>query len=233
MKGKARKDASASDKLGFKDYLGTAAMTCTDGIGSGLMTSWFMVYLTDYAGIGPWAAALGTGLLLFARIFDAVNDPFEGWIMDRAKVGRMGKYKPFIILAIILMSIGVSALFFVPSLDNPILIGAWVIISYLIYDIGVSFFAPNLVYRTLTLDPNARGRLMIAPRIIGVLMGLVTSSIIVIVNGVNASINDLHLSFGIAVLLIMVITGAISLFGISLIKERITLMKAKRESAYA
>ena len=41
-----------------------------------------MMYLTDYSGLGSWAASLGSALLVFARIFDAINDPFEAWIMD-------------------------------------------------------------------------------------------------------------------------------------------------------
>ena len=80
------------DKLGFKDYFGTATMGLTDGLAAALMTSFFLVYLTDYAGLGAFGAVIGSSVLLFSRIFDAVNDPIEGWIMDQAKVGKYGKY---------------------------------------------------------------------------------------------------------------------------------------------
>ena len=63
------------NRLRFKDYLGTTLMGATDGVAAGVMTSLFMLYLTDYAGIGKWGAILGSALLMFARIFDAVNDP--------------------------------------------------------------------------------------------------------------------------------------------------------------
>lgn len=86
------------DKLGFKSYLGTTLMGTTDSLGAGIMSGLFMMYLTDYAGIGKWGAILGTTLLMVARLFDAVNDPLEGWIMDRARVGKYGKYRPFILL---------------------------------------------------------------------------------------------------------------------------------------
>ena len=91
-----------SDKLGFKAYLGTTLMGTTDALGAGVMSGLFMMYLTDYAGIGKWGAILGSALLMFARLFDAVNDPLEGWIMDRAKVGKYGKYRPFIFLSILM-----------------------------------------------------------------------------------------------------------------------------------
>lgn len=98
-----------SDKVGFRDYFGTATMGLTDGMTAALMTSFFMLYLTDYSGLGAFGAIMGSTVLLLSRIFDAVNDPIEGWIMDRAKVGKYGKYKPFIILSILTGLIGVTS----------------------------------------------------------------------------------------------------------------------------
>jgi len=36
-----------SDKLGFREYFGTATMGLTDGMAAALMTSFFLLYLTD------------------------------------------------------------------------------------------------------------------------------------------------------------------------------------------
>lgn len=204
------------------DYLGVTLMSLTDCIAAGLMTSWFMQYLTDYAGLGTLGALLGSVLLIVMRLFDAVNDPFEGWIMDRAKVGKYGKYKPFIIVSILCEMLGLSALFFIPEsiTGTPALVVVWVVVSYLVYDIGASFYAPNLIYRTLTLDSAKRGKLMIAPRMMNMIMGMVTGSIISIVNGVNAGIGNLHTAFGVTVIAFAVGTGVLSLLGISLVKEK-------------
>ena len=181
----ARKEISG-DRVGFGNYFGTAMMCLTNCIAASLMTSWFMQYLTDYAGLGTFGAVMGTVLLFVMRIFDAVNDPLEGWIMDKAKVGKHGKYKPFIIISIICESVGLAALFFIPGsiVTKPALVVIWVILAYLIYDIGASFYAPTLVYRTLTLDTAKRGKLMIAPRMLNMIIGMVCGSIISIVNGV-------------------------------------------------
>lgn len=209
-------------RLRGRDYLGTALMGVTDSIAAGLMTSWFMQYLTDYAGLGTWGAALGSVLLICMRLFDAVNDPLEGWIMDRAKVGKYGKYKPFIIISIICEALGLSALFFIPEsiTGTPILVVIWVVIAYLIYDIGASFYGPNLVYRTLTMDSNQRGKLMIAPRMMNMFMGMITGSIINIVNSVNGSIGNLHTAFGVTIIAAAAGTAVISLLGISMVKEK-------------
>lgn len=210
------------ERIGFHNYLGVTLMSLTDCIAAGLMTSWFMQYLTDYAGLGTWGAILGSVLLVVMRLFDAVNDPLEGWIMDRAKVGKYGKYKPFIILSIFCEMLGLSALFFIPEgiTGIPALVVIWVIVGYLIYDIGASFYAPNLVYRTLTLDSTKRGKLMIAPRMMNMIVGMVCGSIINIVNSVNAGIGNFHTAFGVTVMVAAVGTAVVSLIGISMVKEK-------------
>lgn len=208
------------DKLGFKDYFGTATMGLTDGLAAALMTSFFLVYLTDYAGLGAFGAVIGSSVLLFSRVFDAVNDPIEGWIMDQAKVGKYGKYKPFIILSILAALVGVSALFFIPSGMNHVLAVIWVIFFYLLYDMGSSFYAPNLIFRSLTLDVNERGKLLIAPRIVSMMTGMVTAGLIAMVTGVNSVVGDMHNAFGLTVVGLLLIVSVISLIGIGMVKER-------------
>ena len=89
------KNPKKTGELKFRDYFGTTAMSVTDGLAATVMTGLFMLYLTDYAGIGQWGAILGSGLLMFARLFDAVNDPFEGWLMDRGKITKY-ETQPFL-----------------------------------------------------------------------------------------------------------------------------------------
>ena len=71
--------------------------------------------MTDYAGLGAMGATLATSLLLFARIFDAVDDPIQGFLMDRGKRTKIGKYKPFFLLSILLTGIGCVCLYSFPS----------------------------------------------------------------------------------------------------------------------
>ncbi|MGN0998338.1 MAG: MFS transporter [Faecousia sp.] len=220
-------------RVRFTDYLGVTMMSLTDCIAAGLMTSWFMTYLTDYAGLGSWAALVGSILLIVMRLFDAINDPLEGWIMDRAKVGKHGKYKPFIFISILCEMVGVSALFFIPEAitASPVLVVIWVVLAYLIYDVGASFYAPNLVYRTLTLDSAKRGKLMIAPRMMNMIIGMVCGSLIAIVSGVNAGIGNMHTAFGVVVIAGTVGTAVLSLIGISMVQEKHHAELDEQESA--
>ncbi len=210
------------NKLSFKEYLGSAAMSVADAVGMCVMTSLFMMYLTDYAGIGKWGAILGSALLLFARLFDAVNDPIEGYIMDKAKVGKHGKYRPFLFLSIGLTAIGIIALFSLPQglKDSPVMICVWVIGFYLLYDIGASFFAPNLLFRTMTLDTNERGKLLIGPRMVSMLIGMVGAGLISIISGINARFNNMHTSFSVAIAAFMGIGALISVIGLLMVKEK-------------
>lgn len=205
---------------GFKAYLGTTLMGLTDGLTNTLMTSFFMLYLTDYAGLGAKGAILGSTILVAARIFDAVNDPLEGWIMDRAKVGVHGKYKKFIFISILFAAVGVSGSFFIPSQLPTAVVVIWVVVFYLLYDVGAAFFAPNLIYRTLTLDAGQRGTLALAPRMVGMMIGMVTAGLISIINKVNGSIGNMHTAFGVTVIVMVSIVTIFSLIGISLVKEK-------------
>ena len=81
------------DRIGFKDCLGTTSLSTISAMSGVLMSTLFMQYMTDYAGLGAMGATLATTLLFAARIVDAVDDPIQGFIMDSGKKTRIGKYK--------------------------------------------------------------------------------------------------------------------------------------------
>jgi Na+/melibiose symporter-like transporter len=142
--------------------------------------------------------------------------------MDRAKVGRFGKYKPFTIFSIFLITISVCALFNMPMTVSSNLVFAtiWIIFFYLCFDVGGSLFTPNLIYRTLTLDTVQRGKLMIGPRLVGMMVGMLTTAVIAIASIINENIGNMHTSFGLTVVVIAILLGLVSLIGISMVKEK-------------
>ena len=73
------------DAITLRDCFGATALSTVNGLCTVFMSSMFMQYMTDYAGLGAMGATLATSLLLFARIFDAVDDPIQGFLMDRGK----------------------------------------------------------------------------------------------------------------------------------------------------
>lgn len=128
---------------------------------------------------------------------------------------------------------GLCGLFSLPSVfaDNPVMICVWVIVFYLLYDMGATFYAPNLIYRTLSLDSNDRSKLLIAPRALNMIIGMVGAAIIMIVNGINTALglNSMHDAFSVAIISMMLISAVLSLLGIALIKERHILETTKED----
>ncbi len=69
-----------------------------------------MFYLTDVLGISSVTLSYVTVIMVIMRVFDAINDPFMGIIVDNTK-SRWGKYKPWILSGAILSGIFTILLF--------------------------------------------------------------------------------------------------------------------------
>ena len=181
-----------------------------------------MVYMTDYAGLGAWGATLATTLLLVARIIDAVDDPIQGFIMDRGKVGKHGKYKPFFMLSIIMTVVGTIALYSLPNAitTKPAVVTIWVIFFYFVYDIGTSFYNQNLLFRTMTNDQEERAKLLVGPRLWVMILGMMGAGMTAIVVSIQAVVGSFKTAYTILALVSMLISCAISVLGWFMVKER-------------
>lgn len=205
----------------FKTMFGLSTLNWVNELANAFMTGLFLIYLTDYAGIGVLAATLGTSLLVFGRILDAVDDPLQGYIMDRAKTRKIGKYKPFIIISIIMTAIAICMLFGIPKgvASNSVLVVIWVAVFYILYDIGASFFAEGPLKQSLTTDPVIRSRMTTWPRISSMLIIIPMAFFLPILTGVNKNIGDMHTTFALMTAAFIIPVGLISLLGIALVRE--------------
>ena len=219
---KKEKKVKTAESVGFKEMFGVTALSTNNGIAVTFMSSLFMVYMTDYAGLGAWGATLATTLLLAARIIDAVDDPIQGFIMDSGKVGKHGKYKPFFMLSIVMTFIGTVALYALPNAitKTPLLVTIWVIFFYLVYDIGTSFYNPNLLYRTMTSDPEQRAKLLIGPRLWVMILGMFGAALSVIVVSIQAAVGSFKTAYMILALASMLVSSAVSIIGWFMVKEK-------------
>ena len=148
-KGNKTKEFNNGDKIGyaFGDF----------GCGAFFMfvSSYLMLFYTDVLGIS--ATAVGT-LFIVARIWDAINDPIMGIIVDKNKHTEHGKFKPYVVKFGIPMSlVGVLAFTAIPGLpDNMKVLYAYV--TYIAF--GMLYTAVNIPYGSLasamTSDPNER-----------------------------------------------------------------------------
>lgn len=215
---KQRKKTYPNDS---KTLFGIAIHGLIGVAGAALMSTLFMVYLTDYAGIGPWGALLATTVLFAGRIFDAINDPIQGWIMDSAKVTRLGKYKKFIIISIIITTISLICLYNIPTaiVSKPVLVGAWVILFYFAYDVGASFNAFVPLVQSLTSDDSLRAKFYSVSRIVGTIGAVPMGLILTFSLALGDKMGGVKKSIGILTFLTVLIIGLISLLGIALVKE--------------
>ena len=123
-----------------------------------LVGSFLQMFYTNVLYIDP---AKVTVLFLIARIWDAVNEPIWGAIIDRRKPGKNGKFRPYLRWASLPLAIfGVLMFVKIPGLtENQYLIYAY--ITYIGY--GMMYTAVNIPYGSLasvvTTDEGERSTL--------------------------------------------------------------------------
>lgn len=223
--------AKNPEAVGAKECIGVTALSTMGGVAAIFMSTMFMQYMTDYAGLGAWGASLATILLLVARLFDAVDDPIQGFIMDSGKVGKHGKYKPFFMISIIMTAAGTILLYIMPDAvaANPVLVTVWVIFFYLVYDIGTSFNNGNLLYRTMTDDVNERSKLVIGPRLWVMIIGMLGSAMMMVIVAVNSFTGSYKKSYALVATVASLIAAVISVIGWLMVKEKHVVQQDEEE----
>ena len=133
---------------------------------------YIMFFATDVAGLSP--AFVGT-LFLFARLWDAVNDPVMGLIVDNTRT-RFGKFRPWILIGTLVNAVVMIALFTVPGEQpSPVYFAIVYVIwgmTYTIMDIPFWSMIP-----TLSRDKAERERIAVIPRIFAALAWLLVGAL--------------------------------------------------------
>ena len=205
--------------LNPKNIFGLSTMRWVAVAGASLMTSVFMIYLTDYSNIAN-AAAVATILLAFGRILDAVDDPLQGWIMDASRVTKIGKFKPFLLFGIVVATIAIILLFNIPQGIPEWLKIIVLFLGYFMYEIGISFQPDMAIKSTMTEDPAIRNKLLVTPRIVEQFVAVPFSFFITValMLGKTAGGNN-HLGFGLASILFVLPIAILAFLGAVCIKE--------------
>ena len=98
-----------------------------------MFSSVILYYFTDVLGIAAGAAGV---LLLIARIWDGINDPLMGILIDKTHT-RWGKNRPYIFIGGILMAVFTVLLFTKPDFESEGSKLAWAYFTYIGY--GMSY----------------------------------------------------------------------------------------------
>ena len=146
----------------------------------GIVYTFIMIYFTDVVGINP--AFVGT-LFLVARLWDAINDPIMGMIVDNTR-SKFGKFRPWIFIGTILNSVILFLLFRKPDLEGTSLY-LYYSVMYILW--GMTYTIMDIPYwsmiPTLATTKEDREKISVVPRIFASLGGLtVTTFGITLVN---------------------------------------------------
>ena len=143
-------------------------------------TAYAMNFMSDVAGLHVGAVGILNTLLI---IWDAINDPIIGGIADRTNTKRWGKYRPHMIMGILLWAVIMVMLFTVPDLPET---GMWIyyIVALLLYSVFYTQFTVpwQALNSAMTRDPQERNLIRTCRQyggfIAGAVVGVITIPIV-------------------------------------------------------
>lgn len=139
----------------------------------GIVNTFLMFYFTDVIGLAP--AFLGV-LFLVARIWDAINDPMAGWLVDNTKT-RIGKFRPWILSGTLLNSAVLIFLFFNPQFKGS---GLYIYFSVIYILWGMTYTLEDISYWSmipaLAGTESERNTISVIPRIFAALGNVTVGS---------------------------------------------------------
>ncbi|HHV11581.1 MAG TPA: MFS transporter [Clostridiales bacterium] len=121
-----------------------------------MVSMYLLFYLTEILDLPDSVMWWMTGAFTILRIFDAVNDPVMGFLVDNTR-SRFGKFKPWIVIGGILGGILTILLFLDMGLQGTGYVVSFVII-YLLWDLtyGANDIAYWSMLPSLTVDQKER-----------------------------------------------------------------------------
>ena len=191
-----------------------------------MVSIYLILFLTEVLNLPDSTMWWMTGAMTVLRVFDAVNDPIMGFLVDNTH-SRFGKFKPWIILGGILGGILTVLLFFDFGLTGAGYVTMFVII-YLLWDLtyGANDIAYWSMLPSLTLNQKEREKTGAFARICANI-GLFTT-VVAIIPVTNALGGDTR-AWQIVVIAIVLITWAFLCFTVFGVKEDRSI-KVEQES---
>ena len=140
-----------------------------------LITSFIATYFLD---IGITAAASAT-MLLVVKIWDAINDPIFGGIVDKMRL-KGGRFIPWIRIAIIAVPLTTILIFAIPNDLSPTLKLIWGGVAYILWDTAYTISDVPIFGLVTRMSDNQTERMSIMSigRVAGVLAAMLTAVLV-------------------------------------------------------
>lgn len=213
------KPFGTSDKIGY----GLGDFGCA--VFFAFVSNYLMLFYTDVLGIS--AAAVGT-LFVVARIWDAINDPIMGVLVDKVGTTKHGKFRPYVIrFGLPMIIVGIIAFTAIPGLPEGMRL-PYAYVTYILY--GMLYTAVNIPYGSLASvmsnDPNERTALSTFRNIGSMAANLLVMFMVPkIVFGVNGEVTAE--GFMKCAIILAIISTISFIFNFRLTRERIVHKKSE------
>lgn len=195
-----------------------------------LISMFIMNYLTGTVGLSGWSLGVVGALMVVFRVFDALNDPIMGTIVDNTNT-KWGKFKPWILFGML-----TSGIFTVLLFHNFDMSETWYIavfaVCYLLW--GMAYTTNDIAYWSLmpaiSKDQKVREGVGAIARIcanVGMFaVVLLFPSVPSIFGGFGLTPRNSYLVFAILIVLVMWIFQIVTLVGVK--EDRSGLSKQER-----
>ena len=183
------------------------------------------IFYTDVVGLAPIAVSV---LFIIARVFDAVNDPLMGTIVDRVNT-RHGRFRPFLLWFAVPFGVSVVLCFTAPPLSDTGAL-AYAYVTYIA--MGIICTIVTCPYASLaaamTQDSTERGELGIIRIIGGQIAGLIISSTIPLcLNYFGKTEGGMKTGYLVAMIICAIIGSAAYMMCFKVTKERYVVKEEK------
>lgn len=141
-----------------------------------MVSTYLSIFYTDVFGLGTGAVAL---LMLIAKVWDGINDPMMGTLMERTHT-KWGRFRPYIVVGAVFLVIFTILTFTVPGFSST----GKLVYAYITYiGLGMSYTMTNVPYLALpcvmTRDPKEINRLN-AAQMMGMTIGQIVLNLFVL-----------------------------------------------------
>ncbi len=187
-----------------------------------LLGTFFLIFYTDVVGLDPGKLAT---LFLISKVIDGVSDPIMGFILDKFKVTKMGKFRPMLIIGTIICSINYALLWF-GAVWSPVGKYAIVYVTYILlgWTFDIMDISLNSLLPVMTPDNKERNTLSLI-KSVGYIGGAMVLNIVGPIIVASATLESYYLLiFGsLAVVVVFSIVGALG------VHERVTFEDSEDE----
>ncbi len=196
-----------------------------------VISMYLIWFLTEILNLSDQMLAWTGGILTFMRIFDALNDPIMGLIVDNTK-SRWGKFKPWILVGALTSAIFMVLLFTDLGL-SPVGYIIFFTIFYLSWDItyGLNDIAYWSMMPSLSLDQKEREKIGAFARICANIgLFVVVVGILPITNAMGDALGSMEQAWFIFALVIALLMVGFQLFTLLGVKEHRSSFKEEEKT---